>query len=163
MDCSSVEELSSIHSTHFDTVFTAADYTKIQSGDNLQKTVILSSKSKKEVALTATVKGLSDIKGELSKIIVYATDISARSSTMRMMTGVLDQVSEIAKSIADVSDQTNLLALNASIESARAGDAGKGFAVVASEVKALARSSADLSTEIAQLIGEVQDKMKTLD
>ena len=104
-----------------------AHYYKIQSGENLQKTIILSSKNKKEVALAATVKGLNDIKGELSKVIVYATDISARSSTMRMMTGVLDQVSEIAKSIADVSDQTNLLALNASIESARAGDAGKGL------------------------------------
>ncbi len=70
-------------------------------------------------------------------------------------------IGEIIATVSDIAEQTNVLALNAAVEASRAGEHGKGFAVVASEVKALAEQSKKATTQVRQILGEIQHAMNT--
>lgn len=65
-------------------------------------------------------------------------------------------IGEIIAAVTDIADQTNLLALNASIEASRAGEHGRGFTVVASEIKALADQSKTATSQVRQILSEIQ-------
>jgi methyl-accepting chemotaxis protein len=65
-------------------------------------------------------------------------------------------IGEITATVTDLADQSNLLALNAAIEAARAGEQGKGFAVVAQHVRELAERSKSATTQVQQILHEIQ-------
>lgn len=140
---------------------------KLISSGSLETDITIQ-KAKTEVAvnLAVTLSTVKDVEGNLTKIIIYGTDVSERqsviSNTHGAMSQVLDRISSIIQTINGISDQTNLLALNAAIESARAGEAGRGFAVVAEEVRNLAKSTTESAKEITSLIDETKGHVDNL-
>lgn len=80
--------------------------------------------------------------------------------------GDLDQsiqaVTNILSTIVTISKRTKLLSLNARIEASRAGQHGLGFGVVADEIRALSEQTEDATSEIEQVLNQVQDKLHTV-
>ena len=100
-----------------------------------------------ETVMQATIKTITDIRGEISNT----------SEVIRRLEADSGRIGKVLEVIRGIAEQTNLLALNAAIEAARAGDAGRGFAVVADEVRNLAKKTADSTAEINQIINDVQN------
>jgi methyl-accepting chemotaxis protein len=121
---------------------------------------------------------LSRIKGEACQTLIVRTsaDVAAliqnvgtaaerQLESVRMVSELEKQaanIGDIVKAVARIADQTNLLALNAAIEAARAGKHGKGFAVVADEVRTLAETSEKSAKQIQELVGQIQQEVKTI-
>ncbi len=101
----------------------------------------------------------SESKGHVEKIYEESSK-KLKHALSRVQ--IVQEISEMASSIMQISEQTNLLALNASIEAARAGEHGKGFAVVADEVKKLAEQSTKTVSTIQGSVNEVLGAVKEL-
>ncbi|ELQ6172799.1 hypothetical protein R2294_004218, partial [Cronobacter dublinensis] len=81
--------------------------------------------------------------------------------TMQDISASSRKIADITEVINSISFQTNILALNAAVEAARAGEHGRGFAVVATEVRSLSQRSAQAAKDIAVLIDESVNRIKT--
>jgi methyl-accepting chemotaxis protein len=127
---------------------------------------ILITKIKENSTNATKAISISDEAKELSG--VGYNNIKELTSTMDKIIVSSQSISNITKTIDEISFQTNLLALNAAVEAARAGEHGVGFAVVAEEVRALAQKSSNSVDEIESiidsslsLIKEGSDKVST--
>lgn len=110
----------------------------------------------KEGLQTANEKGRNQFESVQGQTKHIRTSISSSVSTINTLNERADEVGSVVGMISDIAGQTNLLALNAAIEAARAGDQGRGFAVVADEVRNLAARTGSATTEIRDMIENIQ-------
>ncbi len=109
-----------------------------------------------EIATKTAERGQAALESSIEAIEDVRNGITALAERLMALTGRSKQISSIIALIKEIADETHLLALNAAIESAGSGNNGRRFAVVASEVKSLADRALEATTEVSQVIGELQ-------
>ncbi len=113
----------------------------------------------KEDAERATAnaeRGQNAVSSAVQAIEDVRTGIGTLGERLKILTESSRQINSIIALIKEIADQTHLLSLNASIESAGAGEHGLRFGVIAAEVKKLADRSLTATSEVNQVIGELQ-------
>ncbi|MDN3609400.1 methyl-accepting chemotaxis protein [Vibrio ostreicida] len=104
----------------------------------------------------ATQDGSTVVSETTTSIDALSARIDQAVEEVQGLESATSNIETILKVINDIADQTNLLALNAAIEAARAGESGRGFAVVADEVRTLAQRTQESTTEIRNMIEQLQ-------
>ncbi|WP_394143865.1 methyl-accepting chemotaxis protein [Vibrio atypicus] len=119
--------------------------------NNAQGAAAAAKEADDATSLGSTV--VSDTTGAIDNL---SQKIDEAVEEVKVLESATDNIETILKVINDIADQTNLLALNAAIEAARAGESGRGFAVVADEVRTLAQRTQESTTEIRNMIEQLQ-------
>jgi len=104
----------------------------------------------------ASQQAKSYVHKTISSVETLAGEISNATQNIQIVNDKSQEIGKILEVIRGIADQTNLLALNAAIEAARAGEQGRGFAVVADEVRELAHKTQLSTTDIEQMISQLQ-------
>ncbi|QXO94930.1 MCP four helix bundle domain-containing protein [Methanospirillum purgamenti] len=99
-----------------------------------------------QTSVEEIITGMNHINQQMESIASNVIRLSEQSQA----------IGEIIVSVTDIAEQSNLLAVNASIEAAKAGEFGKGFGVVALEIKSLAEQSKQATTNIRNILTDIQ-------
>lgn len=116
-----------------------------QSSQQMVERVETASESGRQI-MSSNITTINQLETRLTKSVDAVKDLQSMSS----------QIGSILDVIRNIAEQTNLLALNAAIEAARAGEQGRGFAVVADEVRVLAQRTTESTSEIENMISNLQ-------
>ncbi|MFL7011793.1 methyl-accepting chemotaxis protein [Enterovibrio norvegicus] len=126
--------------------------------DNMNSTVETVAESASEALSctqktnTQTVESKQKVKESVTSVNSLLQEITDMESDIQNMSENSEKIASVLTVIGDIAEQTNLLALNAAIEAARAGEQGRGFAVVADEVRALASRTQQSTSEINDML-----------
>jgi methyl-accepting chemotaxis protein len=107
--------------------------------------------------LAQTGHALGNEAGEANRNL--QTQVHEVLSRLNQLADRVAQISSVSQVMNEVADQTKMLALNAAIEAAHAGSVGSGFAVVAAEVKKLADHAHAQTTEIDDLVSQINAQL----
>ncbi|GAA3912434.1 HAMP domain-containing methyl-accepting chemotaxis protein [Litoribacillus peritrichatus] len=103
-----------------------------------------------------SASGTKIMQSTVGGINQLAEEIGNAADVVQKLEEESQNIGTVLSVIQGIAEQTNLLALNAAIEAARAGEQGRGFAVVADEVRTLAQRTQDSTTEIQDIIDNIQ-------
>lgn len=117
---------------------------------------------------TAGIKRYTDDTERIvNQLVGYMTEVRGAGEQAAISFAQMDQlissVMQFLNKVNEITKQTDLLALNAAIEAARAGEAGRGFAVVADEVRKLSHNTGEFSTEIHNMLSQIEISMRVVE
>ncbi|ARV62870.1 chemotaxis protein [Nostocales cyanobacterium HT-58-2] len=123
------------------------------------KAVAKSAKLAADVARTAynaAETGGTAIDLTVENIMGLRETIGETAKKVKRLGESSQQISRVVALINQLAMQTNLLAINTGIEAARAGEEAQGFAVIAEEVAVLAAQSSEATSEIEEIVANIQ-------
>jgi methyl-accepting chemotaxis protein len=117
---------------------------------------------------TAGIKRYTDDTERIvNQLVGYMSEVRGAgeqaATSFAHMGQLIGSVMQFLNKVNEITKQTDLLALNAAIEAARAGEAGRGFAVVADEVRKLSHNTGEFSTEIHNMLSQIEISMRVVE
>lgn len=101
-------------------------------------------------SVTETIRGLMEIREAIHETEKRMKRLGDRSQEINSTVDIINNIAE----------RTHVLALNASMQAAAAGEEGRGFAVIADEVQRLAESAREATSQISNLVQNIQMETK---
>jgi methyl-accepting chemotaxis protein len=111
---------------------------------------------KAEGAFQISASGRESVAHAISSMRAIREQVGEIAERILQLNDQTSQIGNIISTVNEISAQSKLLALNAAIEAARAGEHGKGFGVVASEIRSLAEQSKEATSQVREILGEIQ-------